>query len=142
MSQRAADGPDRVFIRGLVAHGVLGVDPEELLGAREVRLDLYLWLDARPAAASDDLFDAADYRAVADAVREHVAAGAPLLVERLAGELAELVLRGWPAVERVRVRVEKPGALPYADGVGVEIERSRAGLPTKGNGPRKDPRAV
>ena len=29
-------------------------------------------------------------------------------------------------VERVQVRVEKPGALRFAESVGIEIERSRA----------------
>jgi 2-amino-4-hydroxy-6-hydroxymethyldihydropteridine diphosphokinase len=43
----------------------------------------------------------------------------------MAAEIAALCL-GEPAVERVTVRVEKPGALRFARSVGVEIERARS----------------
>jgi 2-amino-4-hydroxy-6-hydroxymethyldihydropteridine diphosphokinase len=49
------------------------------------------------------------------------------LVEKMAAEIAALCLDE-PAVERVTVRVEKPGALRFARSVGVEIERTRAEL--------------
>ena len=43
----------------------------------------------------------------------------------MAAEIARLILTEF-AVERVQVRVEKPGALRFARSVGVEIERTRA----------------
>jgi dihydroneopterin aldolase len=45
-------------------------------------------------------------------------------VEALAADLARLCLetRG---VEKVRVRVEKPGAVRFSRSVGVEIERTK-----------------
>lgn len=119
------DPSDRVLIRGLVARGIVGVDPHERVAPQELRIDLELCVDARPAAASDDLADAIDYRAVAEGVRSYVAQARPRLVERLAGDLAELVLAGWPGVLRVHVRVVKPAAIPETAGVGVEIVRSR-----------------
>ena len=47
------------------------------------------------------------------------------LVEKLAAEIAKTCLED-PHVERVSVRVEKPGALRFARSVGVEIQRTRA----------------
>jgi dihydroneopterin aldolase len=44
-------------------------------------------------------------------------------VEALAEDIARISLEQ-PRVRRVRVRVEKPGALRFARSVGVEIERS------------------
>ena len=51
--------------------------------------------------------------------------GPYLLVERLVTEIARLILSEYP-VSRVRVRVEKPGALRFAKSVGIEIDRRRA----------------
>jgi dihydroneopterin aldolase len=48
-------------------------------------------------------------------------------VERLATEIARVCLEH-PGVQRVTVRVEKPGALRFARSVGVEIDRSRENL--------------
>jgi len=50
-----------------------------------------------------------------------------MLVERLATEIASLCLQH-AGVERVKVRVEKPGALRFARSVGVEIVRTREDL--------------
>ena len=47
--------------------------------------------------------------------------------EKLAAEIAAICLED-PRVERVTVRVEKPGALRFARSVGVEIDRTRADL--------------
>jgi dihydroneopterin aldolase len=46
------------------------------------------------------------------------------LVEALAGEIARILLAEFP-VARVRVTVNKPGAVRHSRDVGVIIERSR-----------------
>ena len=46
-------------------------------------------------------------------------------VEALANDLAKLCLEE-NGVQKVIVRVEKPGAVRFAESVGVEIERSRS----------------
>jgi dihydroneopterin aldolase/D-erythro-7,8-dihydroneopterin triphosphate epimerase len=48
-----------------------------------------------------------------------------MLVERLAQEIADLVLASEPRVEEVDVTIEKPGALRHARSVGISIHRSR-----------------
>jgi dihydroneopterin aldolase len=45
-------------------------------------------------------------------------------VEALAADIARLSLDE-PGVIKVRVRVEKPGAVRFSQSVGVEIERTR-----------------
>ncbi|HET9768800.1 MAG TPA: dihydroneopterin aldolase [Thermoanaerobaculia bacterium] len=114
---------DRILIRDLLVRGIVGVNPEERRAKQDVVINLELTVDTRAAAASDDIEKAVNYRSVCKRVIEHVEGGAPLLVERLAAEIARLVLAEF-AVERVRVRVEKPGALRFARSVGVEIERA------------------
>jgi dihydroneopterin aldolase len=115
---------DRIFIRRLQASGILGVDPDERERPREIFVSLELWVDTRPAAATDDLALAVDYRAVSLRVRDHVERSTCLLVERLAEEVARLLVVDL-GIPRVRVNIEKPDALPFVAAVGVEIERER-----------------
>ena len=114
---------DRILIRDLLVRGIVGVNPEERRTKQDVVVNLELFVDTRTAAASDDIEHAVNYRSVCKRVIEHVEGSAPLLVERLATDIARLVLAEF-GVERVRVRVEKPGALRFARSVGVEIERA------------------
>jgi dihydroneopterin aldolase len=50
-------------------------------------------------------------------------------VEALANDIAELCLQEG-AVQKVIVRVEKPGAVRFSASVGVEVERTRDGKPS------------
>lgn len=114
---------DRIFIRDLLVRGIVGVNPEERHSPQDILLNLELWMDTRAAAGTDDIAYAVNYRSVCKRVIEHVEGGSPMLVERLASDIARLLLTEF-AVERVRVRVEKPGAVRFARSVGVEIERA------------------
>ena len=113
---------DRIFIHDILARGILGINDDERHERQDILVNLELWVDTRAAAASDDLQHSVNYRSVCKRVVAHVEGSACFLVERLASELAHLVLEAFP-VARVRVRVEKPGALRFARSVGVEIER-------------------
>ena len=114
---------DRILIRDLLVRGIVGVNEEERRERQDVLLNVEMWVDTRAAAASDDLSQSVNYRAVAKRLIAYVESAEPLLVERLAADLAHIVLTEF-AVARVRMRVEKPGALRFARSVGVEIERA------------------
>ena len=80
-------------------------------------------------AADDGLRGRGDLGRIYDALAEGGGSGLPtdpdLLVERLVTEIARLILTEYP-ISRVRVRLEKPGALRFAKSVGIEIDRRRA----------------
>jgi FolB domain-containing protein len=65
-----------------------------------------------------------DYRSVAKKVLAHAETARRLTVEALAADLAKVCLQE-ARVEKVRVRVEKPGAVRFSRSVGVEIERAK-----------------
>ena len=115
---------DRIFIRDLLVRGIVGVNEEERRNRQDILVNAELWVDTRAAGSSDDLRHSVNYRSVGKRLIEHIEGGEPLLVERLAAELARIVLTEFE-VARVRIRVEKPGALRFARSVGVEIERTR-----------------
>jgi dihydroneopterin aldolase/D-erythro-7,8-dihydroneopterin triphosphate epimerase len=116
---------DRIHIRDLLLRCIVGVYERERREKQDVNIQITLYADLRKAGASDRLEDTVDYRAIKKKVVAAVEQSAFLLVERLAERVAEVCLDGDPRVRRVRVIVEKPGALRYARTVAVEIVRDR-----------------
>lgn len=116
---------DKIIIRDLLLRGIVGINPDERKNKQDILINMVIYADIRPAAASDDIADAVNYKSITKRVIQHVEASSDFLVEKLVTDIARLVLTEF-AVERVQVRVEKPGALRFARSVGVEIERTRA----------------
>ncbi len=116
---------DQVFIKDLLVRGILGINPEERTNRQDIVVNVIMWTDARPAAHSDAISDAVNYRTVAKAIIAHIENGQPMLVERLVEEIAVLCFETDARIEAVEVSVEKPGALRFARSVGVSIFRSR-----------------
>jgi FolB domain-containing protein len=116
---------DRILIKDLKVTGILGIKPDERITEQEILINAVLWVDTRPAAASDDIADAVNYRTVAKALIAHIERGKPMLVERLAQELVDICFDVEPRISQVEMAVEKPGALRHATSVGVSITRNR-----------------
>ena len=115
---------DQIFITDLLARGIIGVSEAERQKPQEILINLVLFVDTRKAGKTDKLEDSVNYRTIAKRVLAHAETAARQTVEALAADLAHLCLEE-AAVERVRVRVEKPGAVRFSRSVGVEIERDR-----------------
>ena len=115
---------DQVFITNLVARGIIGVNDWEREQPQDILINIVLFTDLHQAGQSDDIDDSVDYRSVAKKVLAHAETARRLTVEALAADLAQLCLEV-ARVEKVRVRVEKPGAVRFSRSVGVEIEREK-----------------
>jgi FolB domain-containing protein len=115
---------DTVHIKDLVARGIIGVNDWEREKPQEIRINLILYGDLRTAGNTDNIEDCINYRTVSKKVQKHAETAARFTVEALATDLARICLED-PKVEKVNVRVEKPGAVRFTASVGVEIERSR-----------------
>jgi dihydroneopterin aldolase len=120
----AAD-TDEIIIEGLEVSTHIGVPDEERVHAQKLLVTLTLYLPRWTAAAStDDLAHTVNYYEVAQQVKALTAQTPRRLIERLAEEIAALVLR-FPLVRKVRVRIDK-FILPDTKSVAVEIKRTRA----------------
>ena len=109
---------DRLSIEALEVFAILGVNPWE----RETRQRLRISLDiAVPHAGERGV----RYEAMARAVEAFVEASSYQTVERLATEIARVVIVAHGA-EEAAVRVEKPSAIMYAACASVEVVRDRA----------------
>ena len=116
---------DRILIKDLMLRCVLGLSGEERREKQDVLINLVLWTDLRPAAASDSIEDTVDYSTLKKQIISLVEGSQYHLAETLADRIASLCLEQ-PAVQQVQVTVEKPTALRFAHSVGVEIIRSRS----------------
>ena len=116
---------DELRIDGLRLATTLGVHPEERRAPRELVAHLRLGVDLAPAARSDDLGDTVDWAALCSKLRAVAARRADRLAETLAAALADAALED-PRVAWVRLRLEKPGALPGVDSLSVVLFRARS----------------
>ena len=83
-----------------------------------------MYADLRRAGRTDALEDTIDYKAIKKQIL-HIAENSQFyLIEALAETIADECLKN-PRIERVKVVLEKPGALRFARTVGVEIVRDR-----------------
>lgn len=116
---------DQILIKDLLVRGVIGISDQERANPQDILINITLFADISRAGQTDALDDCVNYRTVAKKVLAHAEKVARYTVEALATDIASLCLED-PRVEKVCVRVEKPGAVRFARSVGVEIERSKA----------------
>ena len=116
---------DKIIIKNLLVRGIIGINDDERVNKQDILINIVMFADTRPAAESDSIDDAVNYRTIAKHIIRHVEGSSDFLVEKLVSDIARIILTKYD-VERVQVRVEKPGALRFAESVGVEIERRKS----------------
>ncbi|GGK15466.1 dihydroneopterin aldolase [Luteimonas terricola] len=117
---------DHVFIEGLEIEALIGIYDWERRIRQTLVFDLEMGFDNRVPAASDDIADTLNYKAVSKRLVEYVSQSDFGLVETLAERCADIVI-GEFKVDWLRLKLSKPGAVRGARAVGVVIERGRAG---------------
>jgi FolB domain-containing protein len=115
---------DQIFIKDLSVRGIVGINDWEREKPQEILINIVLFGDLHKAGESDDIRDTINYRTVSKKVQAHAETAGRLTVEALAADLARICLEE-AGVEKVIVRVEKPGAVRFSSSVGVEIEREK-----------------
>ncbi len=120
---------DRIHIRDLTVRGIVGINPDERVNPQEIVVNVGMWADTRPAAKSDDIYDAINYASISQAIRAHItepqADEAPLLIERMAAELVELIFDIDARIQKVELSVAKTEAVTAVQAVDVTIKRTR-----------------
>ena len=114
---------DKVFIENLEIETIIGIFGWEREVKQIVRISLEMSFDISKAGKSDKIDDALDYKKIGKSIVNLVENSSFFLVEKMAEEIASLVLNN-KQIEEIKLRVEKPGALRGSKSVGVEILRS------------------
>jgi FolB domain-containing protein len=115
---------DKVIIKNLLARGIIGINDWERKRAQNILINIIMLTNTRRAAETDDIDDCINYSTMSKKILAHAESANRLTVEALANDLARICLQE-DSVQTVIIRVEKPGAVRFAESVGVEIERSR-----------------
>ena len=115
---------DKIHIRDLALSCIIGVNHDERTVKQDVVINVILFTDTRRAGQTDALEDSVDYCTVKKAILSLVENSEFMLIEKLADEIAKVCLDD-SKVQKVKVTVDKPGALRYTRSVAVEIVRTR-----------------
>ena len=114
---------DIIFLHGLKARCTVGVWEWERRIKQTLIFDVDLAADIRSAAATDELDDTLNYKAIARAIIAHVEASEYQLVETLAESVATLLIEEFK-ISWCRIKLNKGPAVRDVRSVGVIIERS------------------
>lgn len=117
---------DKIYFNGMSFYGYHGVFEAEAELGQRFFVDLDLSLDLSKAGASDDLNDTVNYADIFTCVQKVVEGERYNLVEKLAAQIAERLLRQFPLME-VKVKVTKPNPPinGHYESVAIEMIRKR-----------------
>lgn len=121
-----------IEIKGLTVWAKHGVLPSEKVNEQPFVFDIFMDCDISAAALSDDVSDTVDYAQVCALVEKSCKKDCYNLIERLAAETANDILKAFPALNGVQVTVHKPQApVPQVFGdvsVTFRVERTQVVL--------------
>jgi len=115
---------DKVFIDGLEIETIIGIYDWEREIKQVVRIDLEMDWDNMPAAQSEDIQFALNYKDVSKRLIGFIGGSEFLLVETMAEAIAQILLKEFK-IPALKLKLSKPGAIRGAKAVGVMIERSQ-----------------
>ena len=115
---------DTVFITGLKIDTVIGVFDWEKEIRQTLVIDLKMANDNRIPAANDEIDKALDYAKVSEAISEFANAHQFELIETFAERLSGVLMNDF-GICWLELTVNKPGAVPNAQTVGVQIARGQ-----------------
>jgi dihydroneopterin aldolase len=116
-----------VHIEGLEVSARHGLLPQEKTTEQVFRFDIAMQLNSCPACASDNIEETVDYARVCDDIVDLARSRSYELLEKLAEEVAGMILEKYDAVDTVGVRAEKvaPPLDHTVKAIAVSLERSR-----------------
>ena len=117
---------DIIYLNGLRIETIIGIYDWERRTKQTVILDIEMGTDIKKAAATDNINDTLNYKAVAKRILAFVGESKFELVETLAENVTDIVLNEFD-VPWCRLRLNKPGAVKGVRDVGVTIERGKQG---------------
>ena len=119
---------DKITLTGLELFGRHGCSESERKYDQPFVVDAELYLDLTRAAKTDDLGETIDYVAVLGDIRKIVEGTSRNLIETVAQDIADLLLRRYMLLDGVKITLRKtnPPVEEKFSGAAVEIIRNRA----------------
>ncbi len=114
---------DTIFISGLEIETIIGVYDWEREKPRPLFIDLEIGCDISSSSRSDDIADTIDYDLLSKEIGSFASTAKFQLIETFAEAIAQIVL-SQNGCEWVKLKINKPGAVKNAAGVGISIFRT------------------
>ncbi|WP_018719190.1 dihydroneopterin triphosphate 2'-epimerase [Arhodomonas aquaeolei] len=114
----------RIRIKDLRLRTFIGFNTEEQEKRQDVVVNVTIDYDALPAARSDDVDHALDYKGITKRIIAHVEDNRFLLLEKLVSDILDIAMAP-PEVRRAEVEVDKPHALRFSDSVSLAMAAHR-----------------
>ena len=115
---------DKVFIEDLEVETIIGIFGWERKVKQIVKISLEMDFNISDAAKTDNIDQALDYKSIGKDISSFVGKSSFQLVETMADKIAKRVLKN-KSIEKVEVKVEKPGALRGSQAGGIKIVRKK-----------------
>ena len=113
---------DTIKIEKLEIEVIIGIFSWEREVRQLISLDIEMEFDCKLAGKTDDINNALDYKKIAKKIIAFSENSKSKLIENLAENIAELVLKEFP-IKSINIVLSKPGALRGSLSVGVSIKR-------------------
>ena len=113
-----------IKIENLRLRTIIGIYDWEKKERQDLVINVTIDFDGRRAAESDSIEDTLDYKSLNKKIISFVEENNFNLLERVAGGICDIVFE-CPSAMWASVKVEKPGALRFADSVSVTEARER-----------------
>jgi D-erythro-7,8-dihydroneopterin triphosphate epimerase len=107
---------DKIHIRDILLRCIIGINPDEREKKQDIVINVTLYANLTKACQSDNIKDTVDYKKVKNEIVQTVEDSSFCLIEKMAEEIANICFKE-PLVLKVKVSVDKPGALRFAKSV-------------------------
>jgi len=118
---------DQIFLTGIAAFGYHGLFDHERQNGQDFFVDVALTVDLTTASKSDEISDTVNYAEITNLVVWHITTEPVNLIEKLAGRIADHILKDHAKVLGATVTVHKPQAPVDAvlKDIAVQVTRKR-----------------
>ena len=115
----------RIFLSGLALDARIGILEHERRATQPLHVDAEFDVNITRDVDDQDIHSVLDYRRLREAIVEECTQAHVNLIETLSEQVAQRLLRDFPDVRAVRLRISKPMAFSDCAAVGVETYITR-----------------
>ncbi len=115
----------KIIIEELKVIMNIGVRDDERAHPQEIILNIECDVDFSKALISDKIHDTINYKDIYKEILSFCSNHSPRLLEKLGGDLIDHLFNVFKEIDKIKIQVFKPIAIPSAKRTGIEITKIR-----------------
>ena len=104
---------------------IMGIHPHERIQEQKLFLDINLEVDFKDSTIPDDINSTIDYTLIAELATQLAILKKYQLIESFCSDLNNMLLDKFKIIQKSKITVKKPNALPKAKYAAFTMEKSR-----------------